>query len=617
MRGVHYLSISLVLMFLTGAISVVQAQDAELDNFSGNLLIGYRFVDVTDSEVKYDQHINLDDGIRLFEFRVDYEPVDDSRDYVDLFSLDIANFGGDPFESLDMTVRKFGKYHFGYHRHKSTYFYEDILADGSFDFHLYNFERIQDRGTFSVRVTDAAKLSLGFNRIEKQGESTTTQDIARDEFEFDKMVEQIQDDYRIALDYRFNEKFSVVLEERIREYENANSLFLPGYSDGEDTEDSAVLYNYVDNGPYDYQSFAHTVRVNASPMDRLNVLALATLENLDLDVDYNATGSGVNYDASPLTIAEEGSGSVTRDIQLYDVDLTFLLNERIALLGGVRYHNFSQDGDMVIDGAKNKGKWEYDILGVNSGLQVQFSPTIVASGGVRYETRGVKITLVEEGESEIEEPDDTTLLGAFGNLSLSLAKALRVTADYQLGSSDDPFTLTSPTTNHRLRLRTRYNFPSGIAVTGSYQLNKIENDNAGWTADSNQANLQVGYHRDNIDLSAGYGLMTVKREVDQVLTPSYGSGFDFPVLYEGKTHLINGQAHVSLNKQFAVGGNVNYFDNKESNPLSRLDLRAFVEMTLVQNYLVKLGLRHVNYEEEEGLNDYSANIGEVSIGYRW
>ncbi len=52
--------------------------------------------------------------------------------------------------------------------------------------------------------------------------------------------------------------------------------------------------------------------------------------------------------------------------------------------------------------------------------------------------------------------------------------------------------------------------------------------------------------------------------------------------------------------------------------LRRNDLRAYVDVTVYENYLVNVGLRHIDYEETlRGFNDYDANIVEASIGYTW
>lgn len=275
MRQTRFFLIMTILLSLVGMMTVAQAQEGA---FSGSFLTGYRFVNINDSEGKYHQHINLDDGMRLFNFQIQYEPMDESRKYVDIFALDVTNLGGDPFETIDLTLRKYKGYDFAYRRRKSDYFYEDTLMDGTPDFHTFDFTRVQDTGAFNVWVTDSAKVSLGFKRFEKEGESTTMLDIARDEFEFDKPIDEEQNEYRLALDYRFNSDFSIVLEEKIRDYENANSFFLPGFATGEDTADSAILNYYFSDEPYDFTSLTHTARVNARPIERLRLTAAASIK---------------------------------------------------------------------------------------------------------------------------------------------------------------------------------------------------------------------------------------------------------------------------------------------------------------------------------------------------
>jgi hypothetical protein len=152
-------------------------------------------------------------------------------------------------------------------------------------------------------------------------------------------------------------------------------------------------------------------------------------------------------------------------------------------------------------------------------------------------------------------------------------------------------------------------------------LHRIDNDDSDWSSDLDQVDVQLGYHRDNLNLSFGYGLILVEREIDQQVTttPGFQGGivFDFPILYEGETHLFTGQARLSLNEQLAVGGNFNIYDNNETEPLTQINLRSFVEVALSNNYLINASYRYVDFEEDDGLNDYSANIGEFSVGYRW
>ncbi len=53
-------------------------------------------------------------------------------------------------------------------------------------------------------------------------------------------------------------------------------------------------------------------------------------------------------------------------------------------------------------------------------------------------------------------------------------------------------------------------------------------------------------------------------------------------------------------------------------PVRRNDLRAYVETTLSDRYLLNMGVRRIDYEEKlRGFNDYDATLVEASIGYAW
>ncbi|MCG8455962.1 MAG: hypothetical protein MI919_06730, partial [Holophagales bacterium] len=183
------------------------AEDGDLD---GRFRLGYRFVDTSGNENKYREDLNLDEGARLFELRLDFEAPDSMRSLVDRASLDVQTFGGDPFETLHLRVQRFGTFDFRFDRTESTYFYEDIIvpkeladfniSDGG-DFHHFDFDRVRDRASLKVKITPAAEILVGLDRFTKKGESTTTLDVSRDEFELDQPVDESYDQLRVGLRY--------------------------------------------------------------------------------------------------------------------------------------------------------------------------------------------------------------------------------------------------------------------------------------------------------------------------------------------------------------------------------------------------------------------------------
>jgi len=163
--------------------SPVTAADGD---FSGKIVTGFRLVDVGGADRKYMEDYNLHSGPRLFDLQFEFVPQADFRKAVDRVKVDLNNFGGDPFESLRIGIRKHGAYNFDYKRTKSTYFYNDIIlpasqiADASKaelgDLHHFEFDRIRDVASLGIDITQNAKATFGFERFTKVGESTTTLD---------------------------------------------------------------------------------------------------------------------------------------------------------------------------------------------------------------------------------------------------------------------------------------------------------------------------------------------------------------------------------------------------------------------------------------------------------
>jgi hypothetical protein len=609
-----------ILLFITlilalSLLNSLRAEDKD-DHFYGSFLLGYRMVDTSGVETKYKEDINLEKGPRLFHFNLHYLPDGKLKKLFDRLDLTVRNFGGDPFETFGLSVIKYGTYDFKYNRRKSAYFYSDILE--GHDFRTFDFDRITDSGLLKIWLGSKIQFYVDFDRYTKTGNSTISYDINRIEFEFDKPVEEKSSEIAVGLDLDLK-CFSLVLEEKIQEYENTHSLFLPGYADGgaNASYPSSLDYFYLDQ-PFDFTSYTHTARLNARPFSNLLIRAAAVLSTQDTDVSYSEEAGGIDYLGKELAYSYSGGGSFERSIQLYDLDLSYLLGSKLAVVGAVRYHNFDQDGSFTVDGKEKSAAWEFNTLGFEGGLQYQASSKFGFTLGFRREQREI-----EQGVEELVK-DTTQRTGFFGNLNMKFSKEFKLGADYQYGSYKDVFTLISPTDFHRFRLSAKY-WKKPFHLTASYLLNKSESsiDDDLWKADKNQLNLRFGYHQKKVKLSLGYGLIDIKREGDRTVAyPPSWSGpagtFLWEILYEGKSHLFDAYLHLKLNPQWAVGGYLNSYQNKGSWELSRFMWKAFVEYTFAEGFILHLAHRYVDFQEKiSGYNDYSANITEISFGYRW
>ena len=624
------LAIPVLLLALVFAQALtLAAQDKDADKaFTGTLSFGYRAVDQTGAADMYRQHINLDKGVRLFNFDLTYTPAGGLKSIFDRMDVHAVNLGGDPYESFALNVQKFGTYTFRYEHRKSTYFYandDETVAGRLFDPARFNFDRVTDTGVLNVTLSKALGVFVNFNHYTKAGDSAASYDVDSAVIDTDRPVSEKMTELGFGLDLHAN-RFGLVFEQRHQDYSNTNSFFL--------------------SGPFNFTSNISTFRLNARPFDSLILRGSAQMSKLESKV---ATLDG----GGPGALAT-GEGSFTRKINLYDFDLTWLLSSRLAVVGEVRYNTFGQNGLMTNDEGTEMPDFGFKTLGVEGGLQIQLFPKFTLTGGYRYEKRtftdagGDVQTAAEGGESEtagealetISYTDSTVRKGFYGNLRWDL-KGLKLTLDYQRGHYDDPFTMVSPTSTSRFRATLRWQL-KGFNASATYLAARTENEIPGgvnfrviyaddnysdlWKSSNDQLTLRLGYSNATFNLSAGYAKIDFKTDSNRLIAYNpYWSGaggtFAWPIHYQGKSTVLDAAASLTFAADWKVGAVVNSYSNAGFWPLERTMLKAYVEYTFMGGFVSQLSYRSFSFKEKDTQliihNNYTAGILEISFGYRW
>lgn len=629
---------SLLLSVLAGLTApALQAQVAE-KNLTLNLLFGYRAVDTKGAYDKYKEDFNLEKGVRLFNFQLSYIAPENLKKLFDRVDLSVRNFGGDPFESFSFTAQKYGLYRFQYERKKSTYFYADPRMIGSqtyFDMKQFDFDRVSDRATLNATVAKPLDVFFDFNRYSKTGNSTTSLDLNRNEFEFEKPVSEKLFEYAVGLNLHM-ERYGLVLEQRRQEFENANSYFLAGgYTDGGAGAiyPSAVSYFSLAQ-PYDSKTDITSLRLNARPFDNLILRGSARWSGQDTSLSYAENAQGIDYLGRAYLDNFQGKSSFTRDIALYDFDLTYFLSRKLAIVGAVRYNTFAQEGLFKTGAAEEITALDFKTLGLEAGLQYLPSSRLALTVGYRNETRTMgESEVVEEGP---EIGQETVRQGFFGNLKWNL-KALKLTLDYQRSDYDDPFTLISPTQFDRFRATIRTQIKN-FTLSAGFLSSKIRNEIDGglnfraiyaeddfsdlWKSSNTQFNLRLGYHTGKIDFGIGYAAINFKQDSQRQIAynPGWtGPGGTFPwtIAYEGKSNLVDAAFSWTLDPAWRFGATVNSYQNKGFWPIDRMIFKVYLEHTFGGGFLGQAGYRYINFEEKDSNVNYTAGILELSCGYRW
>jgi len=610
-----------ILFFFAFSLSLsLQAEDND-KTFYGNLMFGYRIVDTSGADFKYKEDINLGDGARLFNFSLHFVPAEKLAKFFDRIDMNVYNFGGDPFEAFGLSIQKYGAYKFKYDRKKSTYFYRDLHEVGGgelFDLHTFNFDRIADSGFLKIWLGKNVDLYLNFDSYTKSGDSVTTFDINRIEFEFDKAIEEKSREVAIGVEVNLK-RYSFVLEEKIQDYETSNSLFLPGFADGgAGARFPSTLNFFILNQPYDFKTYTHAFKINARPFNNLLIAGSAQLSNQDMDLTYSEDVDGVDFLGSSFTFSSSGTGSFERKIQLYDLDVSYLLFNKLAIIGAVRYHDLEQDGSLTIDSVEESTALNFDTLGIEAGAQYQFSPKIGLTLGYRHEAREL------DGLETVTFEEKTKRNGFFENLKWDFSRSFKLTLDHQRGYYNDPFTLISPTGFDRLRLTAKLRAKK-LDISSSYLLSRSESKigDDRWKSTQNRLNLRVGYKVEKVKIFAGYSLNDVEHKGDRTIAfpPSFSGPagtFDWSISYEGKSHLLDASLSFNPKEDWKIAVYANSYTNRGFWEISRTMLKAYVDHTFDNGLIAQLGYRFVDFKEKSsGFNDYKANILEISVGYRW
>jgi len=607
---------------------VVRGQSGSGASLSGGFQLGFRVVEVGGQEDKYAEDVNLTDGPRLFRLSFELTPSRDLRDFIDRFQLDLSNVGGDPFETQRLAVKKYGRYSLKYERRKSSYIFNDDSSAaaaaahqlGAGSFHSHDFERVQDTARLDLWLTKRAKLKLGFERFTKRGDGTLTLDVERDEFDLRSPIDESMNGYRVAFEYVWPD-VTLAIEEEIRQYDAAVASFLPGFSEGHDPDDPTELDFFFLDQPYELLSKTHTARVLAHPGSRLTLRAAASLQDLGVDLQAAEHAQGIDYQGAEFSSERSGDGHIDRDSQLFDVDVSFLLNDRLALLGAVRRRELDQEGGRSLGTERGTGEWRMEKTGAEVGLRVVASRKLTLSGGVRHETRDLSSTWRAEGDSGGVE-QETRQTGYFVSLGWRPTRRFRLSGGVEDGSFDGPFTPLSPTTQRLYRLRGQYGAGEGFSLSGSGRLNSVKNDASGWRSTNGTLNLRAGYRRASFSASLGYSLVAFERQMDQTVTtlPGFQGGVEFlvPIAYDVDSNIVDGRVIWSFVERWRLGGVFKLYDSDGSFAFQRRDLRGYVEVEIGADYVAHVGIRGLDYDEAlHDHDDYDATIAEISIGYRW
>ncbi|MFQ6082648.1 MAG: hypothetical protein ACE5WD_04720 [Candidatus Aminicenantia bacterium] len=604
--------------------SLLLAEDEDKVKLSGTFDFGYRYVNVDGNQDKYFEDLNIRKGPRLLNLNIDVIPSGKYSKYFDILNIYATTIGGDPFESYGFTLKKYGNFNFRYGHRKVTYFYKDTIlppeqadvrATTGGDFHTFSFDKNFDDIYFDVKLFDRVKFFLDFDRISRQDESTTTVDVSRDEFEFDKPLEELKTDYRAGLQINLD-KVDFYIEGSYRDYENEARFFLPGFSSGADAENvvyPTVLYAFEQMTPYEFTMPMANIRVNIRPTDKIKATVGYIFSDLDMELDYEEQANGIGYTGASLLYEDLGKADISRKINMLDIDLSYRALDNVYFIGGFRYNKLDQDGKLEIDGDVSDSAADIKTNIYEFGAQVIPNKALTLTGGIRHESREAK--LIHDDEGEAETTDRTSF---FFNANYSPSDKINLLGEYERGSFDNPYTLMSPTDLNRFKVRAKIRPTKALNLMFTYLRRDLDNDNSGGKFDSNTYSFDLAYSlKEKLYVSAGYSRQDIDTSISNVVTYLFLKK-TWDILYESGNNIFRGSLKYKINKNFAAGAMAYYYKNSGSWELDWTIYKVWLKYNFDSGYKLLLSYQRNDYDEKQyNFDDYSSNIFTVGFGYKF
>ena len=609
-----------VLIFAGSGLSLRAEEDTT--KVVGNFEFGYRYVNVSGNINKYNEDLNYQKGPRLLALNFDLLPGGTLKKYFDLFNVYATTIGGDPFETYGFVLKKYGAFNLRYNHRKSTYFYNDTLIplaqsnlrlENGGDFHTFNFDHVFDDLYFDVNLAEEAKFFIAYDRQQLSGASTTTIDLVRDLFEFEKPVDNLKTQYRAGLQANLG-KVDLVLEGDYTDYKNQNTLFLPGFSAGENPAYSDLSFFQLAN-PYKFTMPQIIAKVNARPTNRLSATLAYTYANQDMSLkNYDEKAMGTDNSKLPFQYETSGKADLNRKLNLLDFDLSYKVHEKVYLIGGFRYNKLSQNGNLTIDAQSTATSFDIKTSIYEAGLRVLPYHSLSISGGIRYEKRDVT------RQVGVEAPDflATKRTTCFIDANYDISKRLNLLAEYERGSYKDPFTIMSPTGLDRFKIRGKVKATEQLSFIFTMLKRDMKNSDSGGKFNSATYSIDAAYTmKEKFTISAGYSRLNIDTSINHLV--------DFaPVLipwnisYKSENNIFQGSLSYKFNPNLSIGAMSYYYKNSGTWALDWTTFRGWIRYNLNSGYSLVLSYQRNNYNEViYNFDDYSSDILTLGFGYRF
>jgi hypothetical protein len=541
-----------VLFAMATAAPFLAAQDTATPikvgdyTLSGMGSFGYRFVDLNGNQGSYNELLNLQQGLRLFDFELDAQPTEPNHGWFDYFSLNTLGLGGDPFPVVNLSIRKNGLYELRVNYRAMQYVYE--LPQTAYTPNRgWNDRRRFADVDFGYTPTRKLRFHFFYNRTVRVGTDLATSPffylpLAPDVWEaFGRAtpvtwVVPLQEKANLfgaGIDYRLG-KTDFHVEQSYRTYNNPANL--QGFANQPVTllGPSSPTQNVVVQNWNAFSSFnipVTSLRLDNKVNERLQLRAgyvythASGPTSLDGSVLVPGISPGLPGVVNPsATLNYVGTGTTLLATQTADAGFTLKLFDPLDLVSDYSYRRYAE-GDIEalqatssnlstpVSLSQDNTRWDFGIHTVDTLLV--FTPVggLSIRAGVQFLKEDIVATT--NGETDIG-TQRTKSYSPIANVAWIPSKKFSVRGGFQSRVVVDPYVRISPEQTVGSTIRTRFSPSDKWGIDNTWSFYNMKTEDIGFLAHSRTNSTSLWYQPlDRLGFQGGftYGNMSSQNTI--------------------------------------------------------------------------------------------------------
>ena len=551
-------------------------------DFSGTSSVGYRFVQVNGNRAKYNQLVNLHEGLRVFDAQLNFAAREPNQRWFDDLSITTQNLGGDPFPGVQVRWRKNGHSDVRLGYRATQYFYDLPQTSLTTNRGWIDRRRFADA---DVRYTPTRNLRFRFfyNRTEREGS-----DLSNGPFFYLPLGSEVwgafgranplswviplnenSNQYGLGVDWHVGQT-NIHAEQGYRTYNNPARLGGFGGQPVELLGSGSPLQNMKLTRWDAFSSFnvpTTTLRIDQHVFDWLQLRAgyLYSHSSGPTSLDGAVQVPGATA-GSATTVNYTGAGNTSMTSHTADFGFTLQLLDWLDVLSDYRYQSFSQNGNQFIQASRpdlpapilasqdENLRWDFGEHTLDFLLAFAPLETLNVRAGLRF----FKEDIVRKIEGRTAPGTERSWsYTPVVNVSWRPSSKLSVRGQFEQRTTIDPYTRLTPEGTLGSTLRVRFAPSQRWGIDNVLSFRNLETESLGFLAHTRNNSTNLWYQpvpRFGLQAGFSYGSFLAENSIAFLRGAAPLTGLVSTTQTIDRTYFLATKANLVSNLELSFSG---------------------------------------------------------------